>query len=177
MQETTKTVRASLADRMREWLRRLKDRRRRPFVHDVMRALSLRPRGGVFRDTLQVQAVSTCMSVTWTARPIHPWDRHLPSSEQEHDFAAQCLEDADTAIARLFARFDIVESLDVDVLHPVSRATILTGRVSRADFLSTARMAIPMRLKMAGLAYEFGRGGLQPIARRRESTTLLTTSA
>jgi hypothetical protein len=117
------------------------------------------------------------MSVTWTARPIHPWDRHLPNSEQDHRFAAQCLEDVDTAIARLLARFDIVESLDVDVLHPVSRATILAGRVSRADFLSTARMAIPMRLKMAGLAYEFGGGGLQPIARRLESTKLLTTSA
>jgi len=132
---------------------------------------------GVFRDSLQVQSASTCMSVAWTARPIHPWDRHLPGSEQEHGFATQCLEDVDAAISRLFARFEIVESIDVDVLHPISRATILTGRVSRADFLSTARMSIPMRLKMAGLAYEFGRGGLQPILRRLESSTFLTTSA
>src|SRR5215467_15436720 len=171
--QDARTVRDRLGNRMWAWWQRTNVHRRRSLVHAVMRALALPPRGGVSRDTLHLQSVSTRMSVTWTARPIHPWDRHLPSSEQEHDFAAQCLEDADTAIARLFARFDIVESLDVDVLHPVSRATILTGRVSRADFLSTARMAIPMRLKMAGLAYEFGRGGLQPIARRREWTTLL----
>jgi len=117
------------------------------------------------------------MAVTWTARPVHPWDRRLPGSEQEHGFATQCLKDVDAAITRMFARFEIVESIDVDVLHPISRATILTGRVSRADFLSTARMSVPMRLKMAGLAYEFGRGGLQPIPRRLESSTFLTTSA
>jgi hypothetical protein len=177
MQDMTRTVRLTLADRMSEWLRRLNISRRRPFVHDVTRALALQPRGGVSRDALLLQSVSTCMSVTWTARPVHPWDRHLPNSEQEQGFAAQCLEDAVVAITRLFARFDAVESLEIDVLHPVSRATILTGRVSRADFLGTARMAIPMRLKMAGLAYEFGRGGLQPIPRRLDSTGLLTTSA
>lgn len=177
MQDTTGTVRPTLADRMFEWLRRLKISRRRPFVHDVTRALALQPRGGVSRDALQLQSVSTCISIMWTARPVHPWDRHLPNSEQEQGFAAQCLEDVDAAVSRLFARFDAVELLEIDVLHPVSRATILTGRVSRADFLGTARMSIPMRLKMAGLAYEFGHGGLQPIRRRLDSTGLLTTSA
>jgi hypothetical protein len=89
--------------------------------------------------------------------------RHPPSSEQEESFASQCLEDVDAAITRLFDRFDIVESLDVDVLHPASHVTILSGRVSGADFVGKSAASIAMRLKMAGLAYEFGRGGLQPV--------------
>lgn len=175
--QDARTVRDRLGNRMWAWWQRTNVHRRRSLVHAVMRALALPPRGGVPRDTLHLQSVSTRMSVTWTARPIHPWDRHLPNSEQEHGFATQCLEDVDAAITRLFARFEIVESIDLDVLHPVSHATILTGRVSRSDFCSSPRMSIPMRLKMAGLAYEFGRGGLQPIPRRFESPTLLSTSA
>jgi hypothetical protein len=97
------------------------------------------------------------------SRAFHPGDRHLPNSEQEESFAIQCLEDVDAAMTRLFERFDILESLDVEVLHPTSLAAILRGRVSRADFVANSRASIAMRLKMAGLTYEFGRGGLRPI--------------
>ena len=139
------------------------------FANEVTRALALPPRGGVARDALRLQSVSTHMAVTWTARSFHPWDRHLPSSEQEESFAIQCLEDVDAAMTRLFERFDILESLDVEVLHPASLAAILRGRVSRADFVGNSRASIAMRLKMAGLSYEFGRGGLQPIPERIDS--------
>ena len=102
------------------------------------------------------------MRVTWVARSIHPWDRDLPTIDQDEAFAAQCLEDVDTAITRLFERFDVIESLDVVVLHPVSGTSILTGCVVRDEFVGAKRLSIAMRLKMAGLTYEFGRGGLQP---------------
>jgi len=102
------------------------------------------------------------MRVTWIARPIHPWDRDLPGVEQDDAFATQCLEDVDAAITRLFERFDVIESLDIAVLHPVSRESILTGTIVRDEFVRAKRFSIAMRLKMAGLTYEFGRGGLQP---------------
>jgi glutamate synthase domain-containing protein 2 len=160
-----------VAHRVWTWLRRVRVRRHESFANDVTRALALPPRGGISRDVLRLESVSTHMALTWTARAFHPWDRHLPSGEQDESFAIQCLEDVDAAVTRLFERFDIVESLDVDVVHPVSQAKILSGRVSRADFVANARVSIAMRLKMAGLAYEFGRGGLQPLAERTESSS------
>jgi len=136
--------------------------RREGLSADVKKALALPLRGGVRRDTLQLHSLSTHMRVTWIARPLHPWDRDLPSIEQDDAFATRCLEDVDAAITRLFERLDVMESLDVVVLHPVSQASILTGCVVRNEFVGAKRLSIAMRLKMAGLTYEFGRGGLQP---------------
>ena len=136
--------------------------RREGLIADVRRALALAPRGGVRRDTLHLHSLSTHMRVTWVARPIHPWDRDLPGVEQDDAFATQCLDDVDAAITRLFERFDVIESLDILVLHPMSHTSILTGRIVRDEFVGAKRLSIAMRLKMAGLTYEFGRGGLQP---------------
>ena len=65
---------------------------------------------------------------------------------------------------RLFSCFPLVEQLDITVRHPISHASILSGTAHRADFLAVPRLSIPMRLKMLGLAYESGRGGLRPLA-------------
>ena len=154
-----------MASRLASWLTRrlrLNVHRREGLVSHVKRALALSPRGGVRRDTLQLHSLSTHMRITWVARSIHPWDRDLPGGEQDDAFATQCLEDVDTAITRLFERFDAIESLDIVVLHPVSRTSILTGCVVRDEFVGAKRLSIGMRLKTAGLTYEFGRGGLQP---------------
>jgi len=126
-------------------------RRREDFVADVRSALALPPRGGVFRDTLRLEALTTHMQVTWIARPLHPWDRDLPVFEQEEAFGVQCLQDVDVAISRLFERFELVASLDVVVLHPVSRTSILTGCVLRHEFADAKRLSVTMRLKMVGL--------------------------
>jgi len=153
-----------MQSRLASWLtRRLRvNLRRKGLIAGVRRALALPPRGGVRRDRLQLHSLSTHMRVTWIARPIHPWDRDLPGVEQDDAFATQCLEDVDAAITRLFERFDVIESLDIAVLHPVSRESILTGTIVRDEFVRAKRFSIAMRLKMAGLTYEFGRGGLQP---------------
>lgn len=138
--------------------------RRDAFTSAVRQALTTRPRGGVSGDVLEVYSASLTMSVTWTARPVHPWDRDLPLDQQDATFADQCLRDVDIAIARLFSQFPLVERLDITVRHPLSHASILTGTAHRADFLAVQRLSIPMRLKMLGLAYETGRGGLRPLA-------------
>ena len=136
---------------------------RQAFDEDVTRALALPPRGGISRDSLHLQCVATHMHLAWTARPVHPWDRHLPPDDRDEAFADQCLHDVDMAIARLFTRFEMLASLEIAVFHPESDANILGGRVSRVDFDAARRLSVAMRLKMAGIAYAFGRGGLQPL--------------
>jgi hypothetical protein len=138
--------------------------RRDAFTSAVRQALRATPRGGVGGDVLEVYSAALTMCVTWTARPVHPWDRDLPMEQQDTTFADQCLQDVDIAIARLFSQFPLVEELDITVRHPISHASILSGTAHRADFLAVQRLSIPMRLKMLGLAYEIGRGGLRPLA-------------
>ena len=138
-------------------------RQRDVFSEAVQEALALTPRGGVAYDVLRMQSVSASMQVQWTARPIHPWDKDLPIEHQDEAFASQCLRDVDEAIARLFARLASIEHLEIAVIHPQSRTNIVAGLVSRADFVAAKRLSVPMRLKMAGVAYEIGRGGLQPV--------------
>lgn len=137
--------------------------RRRVFASQVERALTAAPRGGAPRDVLTLDAVSTTMRLSWTARPVHPWDRDLPCEQQDAAFADQCLLDVDVAMARLFAKFPAVERLDITVRRPGSGTPILTGTAHRADFERVRRLSTPMRLKMVGLAYELGRGGLRPL--------------
>lgn len=132
--------------------------RRRAFMSKVERALTPAPRGGVPRDVLALGTVSTTMQVTWTARPVHPWDRDLPVEWQDAAFANQCLQDVDVAMARLFSRFPAVDRLDITVRCPGSGTPILAGTAHRADFERVQRLSTPMRLKMVGLAYDLGRG-------------------
>ena len=138
--------------------------RRDAFRSAVLQALRTQPRGGVSGDVLEVYSASLTMSVTWTARRVHPWDRDLPLEQQDSTFDDQCLQDVDIAVARMFSQFPLVERLDITVRHPMSHASSLTGTAHRADFLAVQRLSIPMRLKMLGLAYEIGRGGLRPLA-------------
>ena len=126
--------------------------RRRVFAARVERALSMAPRGGVRKDVLRLEAVSTTMHLTWTARAVHPWDRDLPAHEQDAALVEQCLQDVDVAMARLFAKFPAVDRLDITVRHPISRAPILAGTADRTDFADVQRLSTPMRLRMVGLS-------------------------
>jgi len=138
--------------------------RRSAFASGVTRALKTAPRGGVARDVLEPETVAMTMHVTWTARAVHPWDRDLPAEQQDAAFAEQCLHDVDTAMARLFSGFPAVDRLDITVRHPSSRTLILSGMAHRSDYDGVQRLSTPMRLRMMGLAYEFGRGGLRPLS-------------
>ena len=135
--------------------------RRDVLADHVQRAMAVPRRGGVAHDALQIHALSARIQVEWMARPVHPWDLDLSTEEQSELFAEQCLQDVDQAVARLFEQLNAVDELDVCVLHPESSARILGGVVRRTDFLAAKRLSRQMRLKMAGLAYEIGHGGLQ----------------
>ena len=138
--------------------------RRAVFTYHVQRALAVSPRrGAVANDGLQIHALSARMQIEWTARFVHPWDHDLPQEERSGLFVYQCLHDVDQAIAQLFERFDVVDELDISVLDPKSNARIVTGVVTRADYLASRPLTTQMRLKTVGLAYEIGRGGLQPL--------------
>ena len=149
-----------VASRIREAARRVLDvthhavRRDDPIVHHVRRALSVVPRGGVVHDVLRLECVTAGLTLAWTARRVHPWDRDLPSHRQHQAFAEQCLCDVDCVVTQVLCRFEAVDLLEIAVFHPDSRAKVLGGIISRSDFVAAKRLSIPMRLRMAGITQD-----------------------
>ena len=91
----------------------------------VVRALALRPRGGIANDVLALRKLSIGLHLEWLARDIHPWDRDLPEGSRAELFVQQCLEDVDAAIPRLFHRLPEVDVIEVDVVEPRTKCTII----------------------------------------------------
>jgi hypothetical protein len=120
----------------------------------VSRALSLRPRGAIGNDGLVVRNLSARLRVQLLARPIHPWDRHLPANERSELFVQQCLEDVSIAIPKLFHSMPEVDEMELTVLDPRSKSAIISGIVKRGDTLDADRCASAgMKLRAMGLIY------------------------
>jgi hypothetical protein len=124
----------------------------------VKRALALRPRGAVLHDVLILNSMHVSghsLQVEWRARDVHPWDRHLPLSEQADLFSEQALEDTDEAIVRLFKRLPDIERIELQVLNPMaSGGVILTGVVDRETALgSEPPPSLRWRLIMLGISF------------------------
>jgi hypothetical protein len=124
----------------------------------VKRALALKPRGAVPHDVLILNSMNVSghsLQVEWRARDVHPWDRHLPLSEQADLFSALALEDTNEAIVRLFKRLPDIERIQLQVLNPMaSGGVILSGVVDRETALdSEPPPSLRWRLIMLGVSF------------------------
>jgi hypothetical protein len=123
------------------------------FWRKVERALALNRRGEVRSDGLQLTSAKTTLRIDWVARDIHPWDRDLPSETTERLFAEQCLDDANAAIARLFAELPVLDTIELSVRRDISRPPILSGTVHRDSLRANDYASTGMRLRAIGLSF------------------------
>jgi hypothetical protein len=119
----------------------------------------------VKRDGLTPISVATHLEIEWRARDIHPWDRDLLSvSERTATFVDQALHDTEAAICRLFTMLPPLEVFKVRVRDRTSDNVILSGSVSRPDFL--ARDRTPAHRNAApvyGVMHHFEASLLEPL--------------
>lgn len=124
------------------------------FWAKLHRALALHTRGEVRPDGLQITAAKATLRVEWLAREIHPWDRDVAPDEAQRLFSEQCLDDADAAIARLFAEIPVLHSLEVCVRRSESGPPLLKGTVERKEVYGYRHLSVGMRLRSMGLSVE-----------------------
>jgi hypothetical protein len=122
----------------------------------VVRSLALHRRGAVRSDGLRLSYVRTKLQIEWCARDIHPWDRDLPPDQAERRFAAQCLDDTNAAIGRLFAQIPAVDTIELSVKREPSQPPLVAGTVDREDFRRNKHLSIGMRLRLLGLKFRMG---------------------
>ena len=121
----------------------------------VVKALKLKPRGGVANDVLVLNKVSGQLHLEWRARDVHPWDRDLPPGRQAELFLEQALQDTDAAILRLFQTLPEIDQIEIRVLDAYdSTKVILEGTVAREEALATDTSgSLRLRLRMLGVQY------------------------
>jgi hypothetical protein len=133
----------------------------------VVKALKLKPRGGIADDVLLLNRVSGQLQLEWRARDVHPWDRDLPPGCQAELFLEQALRDTDAAILNLFQTLPEIEQIAIRVLDAQdSTKVILGGVVTREDALATdASASLRLRLRMLGIQYSrIVDGQLEPLS-------------
>jgi len=133
----------------------------------VVKALKLKPRGGLADDVLRLNRVSGQLQLEWRAREVHPWDRDLPPGCQAELFLEQTLRDTDAAILNLFQTLPEIEQIAILVLDTRdSTKVILGGVVTREDALATdGSTSLRLRLRMLGIQYSrIVDGQLEPLS-------------
>jgi hypothetical protein len=135
------------------------------YKRSIDHALALDLRGGARRDGLTPISVATHLEIEWRARDIHPWDHDLLSvSERTATFVDQALHDTEAAICRLFTTLPPLEVIKVRVRDRTSDNVILSGSVSRPDFLARdERLSIGMQLLYMGVMHHFEASLLEPL--------------
>lgn len=149
------------------------------YRRSIDRALALYLRGEVRRDGLTAISVATHLEIEWRARDIHPWDRDLLSaSERTAAFVDQVLHDTEAAICRLFTALPPLEVVRLRVRDRTSDSVILSGSVSRPDFLARdERLSIGMRLLYMGVKHQSEPSLLEPLEGAYPSQPAAHTSA
>lgn len=138
------------------------------YRHGIKQALALNLRGEVRKDGLTLSKAGTSLAIEWYARDIHPWDRdrNLSPEEREHLFLQQCLADTEDAISRLFAELPQVDDIEVRVLEPASKATIIAGSVSRSHLERRDHLSVGMRLRLSGVTFRLSGWHLETLELR-----------
>src|SRR5713101_639401 len=62
-------------------------------------------------STEELKRFGTTLEVEWIAREVHPWDRNRTPTSVQRLYTLPCLEDAHTAIERLFDEIPDGETL------------------------------------------------------------------
>lgn len=131
----------------------------------IRRALALHLRGEARGDGLQPISVATHLEIEWRARDVHPWDRSLLApSEKAMAFVQQSLKDTEAAVERLLGALPNVDVLALKVLDHTTEGVIISGSVSRPDFLARdQQLSIGMRLMYLGLIYHSAGSIFEPL--------------
>jgi hypothetical protein len=129
----------------------------------VVRALALNRRGEARGDGLPLSRFNNRLEIEWRARQVHPWDRDLPPARVAQLFAEQCLDDTRAALERLFSALPEIDVIEFTVTHPVSRALIVAGSVTRRDIRDAKACSSGMRLKQLGVTYRLHDWQFEPL--------------
>ena len=68
------------------------------YQHNIEIALALNRRGEVRSDGLRLKNTSNRLTIEWSARNIHPWDRDLEPEQRAALFVEQCLDDTEAGL-------------------------------------------------------------------------------
>jgi hypothetical protein len=123
------------------------------YQHNIEIALALNRRGEVRSDGLRLKNTSNRLTIEWSARDIHPWDRDLQPEQRAALFVEQCLDDTEAGLYRLFEQSAPIDIIEVEVLAPSCEYVIIAGRVSRSELNQVRGSSPGMRLKQLGFNY------------------------
>jgi hypothetical protein len=132
----------------------------RIFFAKIHRAMALHWRGEVRSDGLRLTAARTVLQIEWLARDLHPWDRDLPRARAQREFSAQCFDDTDAALTRLFNEIPVLDAIQVCIRREAADAPLLTGTVEREDFERNDPSPAAMKLRRFGLKFRMNNEGL-----------------
>lgn len=132
------------------------------FFAKIHRALALHLRGEARSDGLRLTAARTVLQLEWLARDLHPWDRDLPSARAHREFSAQCFDDTNAAISRLFNEIPVLDAIEVCIRREAAQSPLVSGTVEREDFERNDRSPAPMKLRRFGLKFRMNNEGLEP---------------
>ena len=138
---------------------------RRRLERRAIKALALHSRGEARADGLSLRHLGCYLKIDWFARRIHPWYRSagLPLQEVAQMFAEQCLEDADSALARLFRNIPQADNIEFRVLHPDTGSVIMAGAVTRGEAGAVNATSAGMKLKQMGVRYHLSDWRFEPL--------------
>jgi hypothetical protein len=116
-------------------------------------------------DGLLIEQSSFRLAISWRARHVHPWDRHMAIAQRTKRWVEQTFSDTQRALERLFEALPEIEVIDFDVLQaePQNDGILLRGSVSRNEFEAWRPSSIPMRFRLLGIEYNLANSTLEPI--------------
>jgi hypothetical protein len=123
--------------------------------------MALHWRGEARCDGLRLTAARTVLQLEWLARDLHPWDRDLPRVRAHLEFSAQCFDDTEAAITRLFNEIPVLDAIEVCIRREAAQSPLLTGTVEREDFERIERAPAALKLRRVGLKFCMSNEGLE----------------
>jgi hypothetical protein len=117
-------------------------------------------------DGLGIEATSFCLTISWRARDVHPWDSDLAADRKALRLVEQTFSDTLAALERLFMVLPEVDVIDLRVHETDTRkhGTLLRGLISRREFETCRMRSLAMRLRMLGVNYTLVNSHLEPLA-------------
>jgi len=115
---------------------------------------------------LKMVDARTRLDITWTARNVHPWDRHGSQEQTGAQFVRQALNDAEVAITRLFDNLPDIDEIAVSVLESGSDKIIMAGTVHRSSLANQTAASVKMRLMNWGIRFSLAGSYFEPVSDR-----------
>jgi hypothetical protein len=131
----------------------------------IAKALELN-RYEVRSDGLGMEGTSFCLTISWRARDVHPWDSDLAADRKALRLVEQTFSDTLAALERLFIALPEVDVIDLRVHETDTRkhGTLLRGLIPRREFETCRMESLAMRLRMLGVEYNLVNSYLEPLS-------------